>query len=339
MTSLKVLTINVWHGHAMRGITRVPLEPDGARVQRTERLLAGIARLSPDVILMQECHPEPGYTASLAETLGYDVIWQPTNSGIRIGPLGLLLGGREGIAILARTSLQLRKLTAVRIHGIGYNARRSALQVTELNYALAGQITLGDQPVAVVCTHVFYALPDLPTVQRLWTALGARGAVTGQLPAAVLDRTRRHVRQRDRCMARLSRFVATLTENRPVIIGGDFNIEAGDPSMQSLVRDNRLVSVMDGATSTPAPTWDPAGNPNVAFSTPPPRPGQSRQSLLLVAYDAEAQRPDHILVSESSIEVVSSRIVLQPDAPGGQCASDHYGILADLRIATALRQP
>lgn len=333
--SLTVLTINTWHGHILRGLARAPVEPAGRSMQRKAMLQEGIAELSPDVILLQECLPEPRYSASIAEALGYDVLHQPTNSGVRIGgSFGLPLGGREGIAILARTSLQLRKLATKRLCGFGCNTTLFAFQATGLNYALAGEVVVDGQPVAFVCTHFLYALPDVSTLRRCWRELGERGMVDTPIPDSVLGRTRRTIRRRDRGIARLSQFIARLADGRPVVVAGDFNLEATAPSMQLLARDNRLVNALDESLSTP--TWDPVGNSNVAFSTTPPRSDEPRPSAYasaIRAYDAIPQRPDHILVDERWMTVASARIVLKPETSDDICPSDHYGILADLRLS------
>lgn len=331
--SLTVLTINVWHGHVTRGVARIPLEPDGRRIQRKMILQTRIAQLSPDVILMQECRPEPSYSASIADALGYDVVYQPTNSGLRMGPFGFPRGGREGIAILARPRLRLRTLATRRMSGIGCNTRLFAIQLTELNYALVAEVVVAGQPVAIICTHLLYTLPDVPTLQTCWRELRERGVVDAPVPASVVKRTRRAIARRDRSMSRLSRLIAEMADHRPVMVGGDFNLEATAPPLQALMRANRLTHAIDASVA--APTWDPTGNGNVAFSTAPPRPDSARPSAYasaIRAHDIRPQRPDHILVDRRWLTVTAARIVLEPHTADEPCPSDHYGIVAEIRV-------
>ena len=68
---LRILSLNTWHGHMPRNAWRVEtIEPRGAKERRRAALVAGIRELDPDVILLQECLPQPDFSRKLAETLG-----------------------------------------------------------------------------------------------------------------------------------------------------------------------------------------------------------------------------------------------------------------------------
>lgn len=147
--SFTVLNYNAWHGLDTGEFWVTASQTAEQSQARLEFQVDLITAARPDLILLQEVNPLPNqaarYVQALAERgLAYDAIHQVDACGIRIrGNAALIPGLNNGLAILARRELHLRRLTGLKLSGeIGSCESVSGLQFEELRYALIGDITL-----------------------------------------------------------------------------------------------------------------------------------------------------------------------------------------------------
>ncbi len=115
--TLKVLTLNVWHG-----------------------LRSGESKTR-----------FPGEDAEL----GYDEIHKVASCGIHLGKiLKIPRNVNEGIAILARAKLKLRRVGKKRLSGNASCSATWGFQTKESRYALFGEITVEGRRVLLATTHL-----------------------------------------------------------------------------------------------------------------------------------------------------------------------------------------
>ena len=158
-----VLTYNAWHGLNTGEFWVTPAETIESNQARLKFQAALIKTAKPDVVLLQEVNPLPIradlYVQALAELgLEYDAIHQVDACGIRVrGDKALIPGLNNGLVILARRELALRKLQGLKLSGdLGRCDSLSGLQLEELRYALIGDITIPEtgQHYLVASTHL-----------------------------------------------------------------------------------------------------------------------------------------------------------------------------------------
>lgn len=113
-------------------------------------------------------------------------------------------------------------------------------------------------------------------------------------------------------------FVAATDAGAPSLIAGDFNAAADTPELSPL----RNAGYVDSyGMLHPDAARDPAAH----------------ATLNLKYFPQDRRRIDHVFVARSDFVPVASRIIFnQPDA-AGTWASDHYGLLATMRLLPATR--
>jgi endonuclease/exonuclease/phosphatase family metal-dependent hydrolase len=329
---LRILTLNVWHGRQWRSQWRLQrLEPLGQRRRRRNALVAGLAELRPDLLCLQECLPAERWPRALARDLGYELVVQIANGGVRVGPLAIPAGldGGEGIAILARPGLGLRQLGAKKLSGWGWPGARWSFQTARLSWALAAEVTVAGRRLTVVTTHLRYTFQDTAELGSLWTEVRSRVGRNGPLPARILAAAEREIGARDQEVRALAGWCRELSRGSDLVCAGDLNLDPDAPQVAALARSADLVRLGPSVGLT----WDPAGNPHVAASASENhRDGTPKElwSRLTALHDGCPQTPDHVLVSAGSNWPVA-RIERVFDSPyQGIFASDHYGLLAEL---------
>lgn len=118
-----VLTYNVLHG---LDVGRVWVRPGESAEDRTKRFKLQFQHLAggqPDVVLLQEVNPLPAMAEVYLDGLKgfglqYSAVHQADACGIRLGSkLGLVPGLNNGLAVLAKSPLRLRKLTGLKLSG------------------------------------------------------------------------------------------------------------------------------------------------------------------------------------------------------------------------------
>lgn len=338
--TLRIVNLNTWIGCLPRRLVKaVSIEPTGHKERRYQALLAELRERAPDVVTLQECLPLPSFVRRLARDLGYDVLWRVCNSGIRLLSWGLPTGvGRgEGLAILARRDLSMRRLGVKRLSGYGIVTNWCAFQIGPVRWALAARLTFRERAVLVVTTHIRYAFPSRESFHDGWATLHRRGVTRNETPPRWLSRMAKETEHvRDKELERLSDWIARLRERHadaPLLLGADFNLDPDTPQVARFRAATGMVNALD----THAPgllTWSPADNPHIAHSLTMSWPDGSPKSAvlqLMALLDSIPQTPDHILVSPGLTLTRAGRAF--DDAAHGLHASDHFGIWADTTLA------
>jgi endonuclease/exonuclease/phosphatase family metal-dependent hydrolase len=244
----------------------------------------------------------------------------------------------EGIAILARPELGLRRVGKKRLSGNAKCTATFGFQTKESRYALFGEITVGGRSLLVATTH-FSSPPFVPSdfEQRLDELVEQGTLEVGQREEILAELERK----RQRSLAEAQRLLGQIEKRRrdrknpdrprSVILGGDFNAEPGTPAIVA-IEEAGFRSAAEGPAFL---TWDPARNhANYAIGSrradPLPTFGLSPIEELLAPRRTTARQIDHIFVSES-LAVDSAAMVLDREVDG-RYLSDHFALLGILRV-------
>ena len=336
--TLKVMTFNVWHGlRSGESRKNFPGEDAERATERFNWQIEEIKRLDPDVLLFQEVNKNQPQSRRYAEALGYDEIHKVTSCGLHLGAIYKIPKNvNEGIAILAKPQLGLKRVGKKRLSGNAMCSATWGFQTKESRYALFGSISVGGQAVLLVTTHLA-ALAFTPEdfdeqLQKL--------VENGELTAEQRDEI---VAERDRKLNRNTTEVQNLLREidrqrsrlagsgTAAILGGDFNAETDKPGI-SKVRASGFTEVADGPDFH---TWNPVVNhENYSIGTRrhyslPTFDNATVESMLDQRNDTPRQI-DHLFISEG-LEKISSEMVMN-EPKDGIYPSDHFGILATVRL-------
>ncbi|MDX1502118.1 MAG: endonuclease/exonuclease/phosphatase family protein [Thermoanaerobaculia bacterium] len=338
---LTVLSFNVWHG-LRRGesLWRFPGEPEERRERRFAAQVEEIRRLDPDLILLQEVNPNRRGLRRYARALGYTGIGKVASCGLHLGLLlKIPVNVNEGLAILARPGLELRRLGSRRLSGNGFCTPSFGLQTRESRYLLVGSVRHAGREVVVGVTHLF-APPFLPPgFDEGLDRLASVGRVTPRQRRVIEKRV---ARGRERSLVEARRLLADLERRRrrvgggrgaaPAILGGDFNVEPGAPGILEVERAGyRSLAVGLGfATRDPLAN---AENYRIAAQRDAPVPtfGLPELEALLEPRHRIARQIDHLFAAGGWRLVVARRVLDEP--VDGLLPSDHFGLLATLAPA------
>jgi endonuclease/exonuclease/phosphatase family metal-dependent hydrolase len=338
---LKILTLNVWSGLDYLGtLSAGDYEPPGRRAARTAELLRQLRELDPDVILLQEVNPAGRFARRLASALGYDFVRDVYLGGIKIGPLGIPTNLREGNATLARPGLGLKEIATWRHSGgFGFAGSFLSFHFDEIVGSLVARITVQGRPLYIVNVHLHASPSPDPGLESRFRSLLEDGALTEESFREGMDSWKAGIERRTaECRDLLAR-IRELGPDIPVIAAGDFN---APPETAEIAEFRESGPFLDAGPPGAFTTWDPAGNPNVAFSAAlrdargNPRAGAD----LLGALDsAIARRLDYVFLGRpfAPEDVLSSRIVFDSGALGIP-PSDHFGVLAEIDLGRLIRK-
>jgi endonuclease/exonuclease/phosphatase family metal-dependent hydrolase len=276
--------------------TEPPLE------RRLELATRQLLALAPDVLCMQEVRPLDGVggrtTADvLAEALGMHAHYV-TSCTWNAGDAGMARAGQEGLAIVSRAPL-------LEVETLALPEPRMA----DARLLLSGRVATDADPVWVHTTHLHYRLDD--------------GVAREQQVLAIDAAIRALGRERD---------------SAPQILCGDFNATPDSDEMRFL----RGLTTLDGRRTHFQDAWLRLHRE--------PGPGDGPADGITWSSDNELTRPlrsldidrriDYVYVTsrkkDGRATVHDCRVVLterEPDGPNGDfCATDHYGVLADIQV-------
>ena len=153
---ITVMTFNVWHGlRSGESRKRFPGEDPERFEMRFAWQIEELQRLDPDVLFFQEVNPNQPLSRRYAEALGYDEIHKVTSCGLHLGAIYKIPKNvNEGIAILAKPELGLRRVGTKRLSGDATCTATWGFQTKESRYVLFGEITVGNQRVLLATTHL-----------------------------------------------------------------------------------------------------------------------------------------------------------------------------------------
>jgi endonuclease/exonuclease/phosphatase family metal-dependent hydrolase len=334
---LRVVTINVWSGLDYRGFWSFgKWEADSVREERFALLVAQLRALQPDIVFVQEANPVRSYSKKLGRALGMDEIHQMCNGGVKIGPVGVPLGFKEGNAILARSALKLHKLDEWKQSGgVGVFGDAISFHLSENISSLVGRIETDAGPLFVVNTHLFAAPTLDSTVTDSVNALVRSGRFTQTEADAALQQGKHGLARRAKELKRLRAQLAALPGEIPVIVAGDFNAPPTETCITEFTSSGGFIDSYRRA-ATSACTWDAAHNANVRLSCDTVDARGRSLSLYESMAAISASHPhriDYICLSRHFVadDVRASRMVLDSSV-NGLCASDHFGMLADVEL-------
>jgi len=327
---IRFATLNCWSGLDYVGIlqsgTHESPEHHTARMQlETEEL----TRIDADVIGLQEVNPVASRTAELASALGYVAVSTRTNSGIKIGCLGIPTNLNEGLAILAKPEHKLTFVDAWDLSmSFGLFGNAFSLHAAERNIALVAKVKIRGKSLYIINTHLDASVPDdLSTRAVLDSLIVVRGRSTA-------DSLRLHAQFQERAMRRLIQverlrsYVEERLQGKRVVILGDLNAPPGSPEIAMLGGIDAAASHSPEALVT----WDPQENTNILHALTP----QDDEDILgasMKAYDRIPKRLDHIILAQGFSEGgVRTASLFAHASPNAVYASDHYGLVAQITL-------
>jgi endonuclease/exonuclease/phosphatase family metal-dependent hydrolase len=271
-----------------------------------------------------------------------DEIHQVVNAGIKVGPLGFPSNLKEGLVILARPELSVRKVKTWKLSGgAGFHSDILTFHTSKAVMALTAAINVNGNLVNLVNIHLV-AAPRYPIdADDIRTAILTEGKMSTSGFNRALEKWRRRTDRRMDEIRHLLLHLAGLPSGRPSIIAGDFNAAPGSADMRLFHEQSGYTEVMlfkdisDGRIES-ADTWDVDHNENTAFSCRSiDARGKARKGFdyLVSVAGNEHRRLDYIFLSPDIPEhdIVYGHVVLK-DKVGGIQASDHFGVMAEFMI-------
>lgn len=277
--------------------TQAPLD------RRLALAVKQLVALAPDVVCLQEVRPldgRGGRTSAdvIAEGLGmrsrYDVAVEWEDGAFPVVPgWPEIPGGQEGLAVIAKDIVDTRV------------AALPEARPTEARILLSAQVATDAGPIWVHTTHLHYRLDD--------------GVAREQQVLAIDDAIR-----------------ALRTDTSPPqILCGDMNATPDSDEMRFL----RGLTTLAGRRTHFQDAW--------LRLHPEPGPGAGPKEGITWSSENEHTRPlrsldidrrlDYVYVTSRKKDgrgtIHDSRVVLtERDEAGDLCASDHYGVMADVQI-------
>lgn len=315
--NITVATVNVWSGLTYRGaFTSGTFEDRATRAFRFDLLTDGLLEIEPDLIAIQEANPLPDYAGRLAAELGYDVVSDVRQGGVRIGAIGLPANLREGEALLAPPGRGLARGAVKQLAGPAAG-NVAAFQFGTGSQIVAGQIEAEGRTVYVFTTRW---TPSPQASRDRLTALVDEydaGAIDGDelsslMNEAVKGAERRRLEARETVV-----FVNELAGSDPVILTGSLYALPDSDEIQ-ILRDAGFVDVWSVVGRGPGYTWDATSNANIMEHDLARTPG-------------ERARFDYVFIRGTGIVARSASVIFSRPTYGVH-TSDHYGLLAELRV-------
>jgi endonuclease/exonuclease/phosphatase family metal-dependent hydrolase len=346
--TFKVVTYNTLHGLQVERFWVHPGETQDQQAARFQFRVERLAQAEPDIILLQEVNPLPDMAHRYVQAfnglgLRYSEIHQVDACGLRLPGAALIRGLNNGLVVLAKAPLQLRKLEGLKLSGTGSCHDRAGWQLGELRYALIANVTspATRMKYLVSTAHLHSGIErDMHFLRTLMEAHQAgRLMHYDHLMSALKADQALRLRELHAWIKALHRY----QEEGPyegVIIGGDFNFEPGSPEYRELERFG-LQDTAEIAEHMPMlNTYDPMMNPiasheetqlpaelelAIAAESPSDRQeilAQYRKSL------AQARRIDFLFtMSFMSKACVRQALFGEPVMGAQVVGSDHYGVI------------
>lgn len=348
--TFKVLTYNALHGLDVgRFWVRLGESPERHAARFTRRI-EDLLQAQPDLILLQEANPLPDmaedYVRALAERgVHYTEVHQVDACGVRLFPgVAILPGLNNGLVILAKAPLGIRKLEGLKLSGpIGGCRDSIGVQFGELRYALIAEVTAPatGMKYLVATMHLHSGIErDAKVLQDLMEA-HSQGRLHryDQLMAELkMDEERRRM-ELQKLMDALQRY-----QHREayagVIFGGDLNFEIGSAEYQELEWHGFQDTAHLAAGMPMWNTYDPQDNPLAGHeeeALPPAlldaiaQETQTDREEIVTQYRraiSMARRIDFLFsMAFMSNACLQQEVFGKPTSIGGPAGSDHYGVL------------
>jgi endonuclease/exonuclease/phosphatase family metal-dependent hydrolase len=349
-TSFKVLTYNTLHGLEVSKLWVRQVETDEQHRARFTLRIKQLAEAQPEVILLQEVNPLPAMAEDYVEALkqqglDYAEVHQVDACGLRLAPgLAILPGLNNGLVILAKAPLTIRKLDGLKLSGpLGGCGDYAGVQFGELRYALLAEVTdpATGMTYLVATMHLHSGIErDAKVLHELMEA-HSQGHLQhyDQLMAELkMDEHRRHM-ELHTLMDALQQYQMH-QHYAGVIFGGDLNFEVESPEYHQLGRSGFTDTAQIAVGMPMWNTYDPMSNPLAGHeeeALPTAFIEALAQEMKMDQDEAVKRYRDSIGMARRidflfSMAFMSSACLTQelfgkPAMMGDPTGSDHYGVL------------
>ena len=357
MQRVRVLTYNTLHGLESSGLTVKASESKEARQARLNLQFQQLSVVRPELILFQEVNPLPEMaetyvTAMKGFGLEYAEVHQVDACGVRLAPgLAVVRGLNNGLAVLAKAPLKLRKVMGLKLSGgFGRCDDYMGFQTGELRYALIAEVENPDtgRKVLAVSLHLHSGIErNAFFIQKINEAVEqgrARREDLDDLVAAMEQDQERRLSE----IRLLLKEMQKLNEGGTylgVIIGGDFNFEPDDPEYRELegagLRDSYTIASPQSEVYSLDPQRNVIAGQGIrevpsALREAIKRLPESQQKKVLEGYQkgiSQARRVDFLFVMTEPSDVLKGCLRQElfgepPHAVSVEPGSDHFGVLA-----------
>lgn len=355
LRQFSVLTYNTLHGLEVGSFSVKLGESKEERARRYALQFEQLAQVAPDVMLLQEVNPLPDMAEAYVEGLGalgltYTEVHQVDACGIRLAPrVALFPELNNGLAVLAKAPLQVHKVAGLKLSGgIGWCHDGIGIQFGEFRYALIAEVVIPatQEKLLTVSLHLHSGIERDHHFMNLITEAEQQGRIRREdyqeLLTALEKGQRRRIEELRTLVQELQK-LRTDTRYAGVIIGGDFNFEAGSPEYRELVsaglNDSHAFAQRDGKLRS----YNPGKNPIAGqepFDPPPElnrairRLPEAEQRKILDVYRegiSEARRIDFLFTMPGTVSrkdvCVTQELFGKPNIVPLAAGSDHYGVL------------
>jgi endonuclease/exonuclease/phosphatase family metal-dependent hydrolase len=355
MQQVKLLTYNTLHGLEPSGLTVKASESKDARQARLDLQFRQLSAIQPDVMLLQEVNPLPEMAETYVSAMkGYGIEYRAVHQvdacGVRLGPgLAVVPGLNNGLAVLAKSPLKLRKVEGLKLSGgFGRCDDYMGFQTGELRYALIAEVENPNtrRKFLTVSLHLHSGIErNAFFIQKINEAVAkgrARREEVDAIVSAMEQDQERRLAEIRLLVTEIQKIYASGTY-MGVLVGGDFNFEPDDPEYRELERVGLKDTYAMATAETEVYSLDPQRNmiagqgirevPS-ALRDAIRRLPASRQQIVLEGYQrgvSQARRVDFLFLMRgpSDRQTGCFRQELFGESEGISLApgSDHYGVL------------
>jgi endonuclease/exonuclease/phosphatase family metal-dependent hydrolase len=297
-----------------------------------KRLILDLRSTRPDILALQEVNPHSSLSERIAAELGYSVISQRVLSGVKVGSIGIPWNLNEGLALLARTDLDLDIEDVWLLDdGFGSIGNVFSFHFQEKNIALVGSVQLpSGERVILITTHLPATPPKNEQTYALLEDICTRRGLSKAESDVWLDQLKEEQSARVSMIERLLRGIEEKYPSDPLLLLGDFNFSPEDSEFTKLTTATDLHHV---TMERPPVTWDARSNPLTLRSSQPVASGQDTTPLeeLAIRIDGDDRSLDHIFVKQPLTRQNVKHIVRSLDSSSnGLFSSDHYALMATI---------
>lgn len=355
MQRVKVLTYNTLHGLEPSGLTVKAGETTEARQARLDLQFRQLSVIQPDIMLLQEVNPLPDmaeqYVAAMKGfSLQYAQVHQVDACGVRVAPgLAVVPGLNNGLAVLAKAPLRLRKVKGLKLSGgFGRCEDRVGLQTGELRYALIAEVEnpATGRKLLAVSLHLHSGLERNAFFIKKINDAVEQGKLLREdfesIVAAMEQDQERRVGE-IRLLVKEIRKLNAEGNYVGVIIGGDFNFEPGDPEYRELEQAGLKDTYTIASPESEVYSLDPERNviagqgvrevPSTLRDAMKRLP-ESQQQKILEGYQkgiSQGRRVDFLFLMTNSPDgpkgCFRQELFGRPATGSARPGSDHFGVL------------
>jgi len=327
------MTQNAWPGLDYVGDIKMGyVDSDEHRERRFRALVQEIRAQQADVVSINEANILPGFAKRLARELGYDYIYDVSDSGVRIGGMGFPINMRSGDVILARKDLKLRRVGRRRLSG-GPQSKFGSFNFDDGTEILVGRVSLGGKDIFVATTHPHSSVPLNGWSLGLMDELKARWSYSdGEYSKAMERLESESARRRSEFDAMAAYLRKIVPAGAALVLMGDFNAEADWPEMRSFFEGNYR-DTYALANGDPGFTWDAECNDNIKsyYKADLNRKFDALYDHLYEYSNFVRWRIDFILANMNiPVDAIKQSMLCGDTIIDGVHPSDHFGVISTI---------